>query len=297
MKAAAGRFFIGVDGGGTRCRVRIRAADGTELAFSEGGSANVHADPEGALKTLRETIDQAIAKAGLTAVDRRQTSLGLGLAGIVSMEDSDRISTAFEGYASVTTDSDAATACLGAHKGADGGLVIAGTGSAGFAMIKGTKTSIGGRGFAISDEGSAARIGWETLRQSVQAADGLIPSTKMTLQIMKKFNHDPTGVTRWTKQARASDYGALAPIAFGHAAKGDAVALPIIKQAVHSLLALRAALRRLGATRIALVGGLAEPLQPWFMLETSEAEGEPLFVLALHDAADGAILLAGGTLS
>ena len=296
MKAAAGRFFIGVDGGGTRCRVRIRAADGTELAFSEGGSANVHADPEGALKTLRETINDAIAKAGLTAADSRQTSLGLGLAGIVSLDDSNRISSAFEGFGHVTADSDAATACLGAHNGADGGLVIAGTGSAGFAMIKGIKTSLGGRGFAISDEGSAARIGWEAVRQSVQASDGLTPATKMTLQIMKKFNHDPTAVTRWAKQARATDYGALAPIAFGHATKGDAVALPIIKQAVYSLLALRSALRQLGATRIALVGGLAEPLQPWLLLEKGDAESEPLFVSALHDAADGAILLADGKL-
>ena len=296
MKPAAGRFFIGVDGGGTRCRVRIRDADGSELAICEGGSANVHADPEGALKTLRETIDQAIARAGLTSADIRRTSLGLGLAGIVSLEDSDRIIAAFDGFARVIADSDAATACLGAHNGADGGLVIAGTGSAGFAMIKGTKTSIGGRGFAISDEGSAARIGWEALRQSVQAADGLVPATKMTLQIMKKFNHDPTAVTRWTKSARPSDYGALAPIVFGHAAKGDAVALSIIKQAVRSLLALRNALKRLGAIRIALVGGLAEPFRPWLLLENFDAEDDPLFVSALHDAADGAILLAGGTL-
>ena len=45
------------------------------------------------------------------------------------------------------------TACIGAHAGADGGLVIAGTGSAAIARVRGKETIIGGRGFALGDDG------------------------------------------------------------------------------------------------------------------------------------------------
>jgi len=286
------QYIIGVDGGGTRCRVRLKNKNGAELAYAEGGSANVHSDPEGALATLRATLDQVFHEAGLTELDWSNTALGLGLAGIVSLADSDRIQSSFAGYGHVVVASDAAAACFGAHHGADGGLVIAGTGSAGLAHINGTMTAIGGRGFAISDEGSAARIGWEALRQSLLAADDLRPPTKMTRQIMKRFDNEPTIVTRWTATARSADYGALAPIVFGHAEKGDAIALPIIKQATREILNLHAALQRLGCQRIALVGGLAEPLKPWIELQMPYP-----FVPPLHDAADGAILMAGGKLS
>jgi glucosamine kinase len=291
MNPADCRFYAGVDGGGTRCRVRLRGADGTELAFTEGGSANVHFDPEGALKTIQATLDHAFMEAGLADADKADTGLGLGLAGIVSLDDSARVQTSLAGYRHIKAESDAAAACLGAHAGTDGGLVIAGTGSAGFAIVKGTMTGIGGRGFSIGDEGSAARIGWEALRQSVLAADDLAPTTKMTLHMMKRFESDPAAVTRWTATARPADYGALAPIVFLHAEKGDAAALPIIKKAVAAILNLRAALQRLGADRIALVGGLAEPLTPWIDLSAKDP-----FVQPLHDAADGAILLAGGKL-
>jgi glucosamine kinase len=223
--------------------------------------------------------------------DRSKTALGLGLAGIVSLADSGRIQSSFNGFGHVTVASDAAAACVGAHHGADGGLVIAGTGSAGLAHINGKMTAIGGRGFAINDEGSAARIGWEALRQSLLAADDLRPSSKMTRYIMKRFDNDPAMVTRWTVKARSADYGALAPIVFGHAKKGDALALPIIKQATREILNLHAALQRFGCKRISLVGGLSDPLKPWIKLQMPYP-----FVPPLHDAADGAILMAGGKL-
>ena len=291
MKSDDCQYFIGVDGGGTRCRVRLRKADGSELAYCEGGSANVHTDPEGALATIRSTVDRAIQSAGAVSVDPSKTAIGLGLAGIVSLADSGRVQASLAGYAHVMAASDAAAACIGAHYGADGGLVIAGTGSAGLAYLYGKMTAIGGRGFAISDEGSAARIGWEALRQSLWAADDLGPPSKMTRQIMARFDNDPAAITRWSANARSSDYGALAPIVFGNAEKGDAVALPIIKQATRDILNLHAALHRLGCARVSLVGGLSEPLKPWIELIAPYPFVEPL-----HDAADGAILMAGGKL-
>ena len=54
---------------------------------------------------------------------------------------------------------DATIACIGAHGGRDGGIVIVGTGSVGFAVVEGREFRIGGYGFPISDEGSGADLG------------------------------------------------------------------------------------------------------------------------------------------
>ena len=46
--------------------------------------------------------------------------------------------------------------CLGAHSGADGAIVVAGTGSVGVGLIGGREIRIAGYGFPVSDEGSGA---------------------------------------------------------------------------------------------------------------------------------------------
>ena len=72
--------------------------------------------------------------------------MGLGLAGFKQGSDQTRVSAAFPGFRLVCAANDATTACIGAHAGADGGLVIAGTGSAAIARVQGQETIIGGRG-------------------------------------------------------------------------------------------------------------------------------------------------------
>ena len=69
-------------------------------------------------------------------------------------------------------------ACLGAHGGRDGGIVIAGTGSVGLAMVNGREFRIGGYGFPISDEGSGAEIGLHAIRLALRAHDKRITASR-----------------------------------------------------------------------------------------------------------------------
>jgi len=153
------RLFLGVDGGATRCRARLRDAGGALVAEAEGPPANVYVDFEGAIAAASAQIEAVSAKAGIVAADRARVALGLGLAGLSSEEDAKRVVGRFAGWASVRAANDAVTACRGAHGGADGALVISGTGSAAIARVDGRETRIGGRGFLIGDDGSAARVG------------------------------------------------------------------------------------------------------------------------------------------
>ena len=287
----AAALFIGVDGGGTTCRVRLRAADGTLYGDERGGSAQVYLDFEGALATIRATIAAALERAGLGDAGRRRARLGLGLAGVSNAAIAREVEDALSGFVSVRCSNDAVTACLGAHGGGDGGLVIAGTGSAGLALIDGRETFVGGRGFLLGDDGSGARIGLDAWRRALRAHDGLEPHTVFTRALMAEHRDDPAAVIRWGLKARSGDYGAYAPAVFAAAAAGDPVALAVVGTAARAIAELAEAVRRHGAERVALVGGGAEAIRPYL-----PPEAEARLLRPARDALDGAILLAGGTL-
>src|SRR6516162_11272733 len=121
---------------------------------ASGTAANIHIDFAAAIAALNAVVDAVVRKAGLSDADPAQIAVGLGLAGIEEGSDAARVAAAFPGFGLVRAANDAVTACIGAHAGADGGLIIAGTGSAAIARVQGKETIIGGRGFALGDEGS-----------------------------------------------------------------------------------------------------------------------------------------------
>jgi glucosamine kinase len=287
---AGEQFFLGIDGGATRCRARLRDAAGAMLAEAAGGAANIYVDYVSAVDIISNVIFDVFSR----APHAKSAALGLGLAGLSTAAEAARIAAdlaPIEGVASVRAAHDAVTACLGAHAGADGGLIIAGTGSAGIARVGGREIVIGARGFLVGDDGSAARIGADAVRAALRACDNLGPATPLTDAVMKKFEDDPHLIEQWALTAKPSDYGAFAPLVLEAAGQGDSIALPIVAAAAAAVGALYHAVRSLGAPRVALVGGLSERIRPHLPPDLDAALMRPLF-----DATDGAILLAGGVL-
>ena len=282
-------YVIGVDGGGSRCRARLRDADGRLLASAHGGAANVYLDFDGALDTIRACIAATLRQAGLDSSVGPGMRIGMGLSGAGSRVIAEQVEAAFEGYAEVRVVNDGVTACLGAHAGQDGGLIIAGTGSAGIARVAGEDRIIGGRGFVLGDDGSGARIGLEAWRRALRAHDGFEPPTAFTAKLMGQFDNDPGAVIRWGLRAKSSDYGAYAPATFTAAAAGDPVALSIVTGAAAALGELALAVEAIGAERLALVGGIADAIRPYLPAGLAERLAVPLL-----DALEGAILLVGG---
>lgn len=277
--------FAGVDGGGSTCRVRVRDEHGALLGEAVGGAANVYLAFEAALRTIHQTLDEAAGMAGLGRGDLR---VGLGLAGISSDAVANRVGAALEGFGEVRISNDADVACLGAHGGRDGGLIVAGTGSIGVARVAGRRIAIGGRGFILGDDGSGARLGLAAIRAALRAHDGLDEASPLTTALMTRFDHDPVAVIEWGRAAASSAYAALAPLVAAAARDGDPVALPLMAEAVAAFATLAAALRRTGATRLSFVGGLSATLLPFLPAELAASFAPPL-----HDALDGALILAG----
>ena len=285
------QFFIGVDGGATRCRARIRAASGRAMAEDSGPAANIYVDFDAALRVMRELVATVIAKAGLDAESRGKMALGLGLAGLSSAQDAARVAAALPGWARVEVANDAVTACVGANGSGDGGLIIAGTGTAGIARIAGAARIVGGRGFLLGDDGSGARIGADAVRAALRSLDGLEPMSGLSRALLAKFDANPLRMMSWAQTAKPGDYGAFAPLVFEAAREGDSGALEIVARAAGAIVAIFRALQALGVERIAIVGGVAAPLRPYL-----PAEVEARLRTPEHDAVDGAVLLVGGAL-
>jgi glucosamine kinase len=284
---AENSFFMGVDGGGTKCRIRIRGQDGGFLSEAVGGLANLYSDLDGALATILATITEALAKAGLKPEDRRHMHVGLGLAGAVTEETTTAVRRALRPFASVSVDVDAYAACLGAHDGGDGGIVIAGTGSAGLALVQGQRHWIGGFGFPLGDQGSGAMLGRSALRRAALSLDNLIPASPLLDELLGQFNRDRDAFAEWARHALPRDYAQFAPRIFAAAAQGDRHGHALVEEAAQAVARLANELLARGAPRIALVGGLARPFAPYLPHQL-----KPHLVQAKRDPLDGAIMMA-----
>jgi glucosamine kinase len=280
-------LFIGVDGGGSGCRARIEDADGRRLGAGTAGPATLRFGIDRALTEVETACRAAAAEAGLAPSALAEMDAGVGLAGTGRKGVLEALKARPHPFRSVVYVNDANIACIGAHSGRDGGIVIIGTGSAGLAMVERREVKVGGYGFPISDEGSGADLGLRGVRLAMRAFDGRIAATRLTEDIMVRFGNDPFAVVAWMDHATATDYATLAPLVMRHAQSGDAVGRRIVRDAAEEIDALAGRLIECGARRIALIGGLASPMEPWLAPEIRRH-----LVPAQGDAIAGALHLA-----
>jgi glucosamine kinase len=276
--------FLGIDGGGSRCRARIRRADGTILGEAVGGPSNIYQDFRGALDTIIATAAEAAALAG---VNTSALHAGLGLAGIVTSVGKEKIEGTKLPFASVSVDNDAYAACVGAFSGGDGGIVIAGTGSIGFALVGGERHMVGGWGFALGDHGSGAWVGHHAVRRAALALDGLLQPTELIAEVLAHTGKTRLELSRWSEGARPKDYAQFAPAVFGSAAKGDVQGMMIVIEGAAAISNLGRALLARGAKSICLLGGLSKVYPPYLDADVQRAMAEPQ-----ANAVDGAIMMA-----
>lgn len=279
-----GLYFLGIDGGGSRCRARVRDASGRLLGEAIGGSSNIHQNFDGALANIVATAAEAAAKAQLKTTDLHA---GLGLAGIVTPVGAERIVDARLPFASVTADNDAYAACVGAFAGGDGGIVIAGTGSIGFAVIKGVRHMVGGWGFALGDHGSGAWLGHHAVRRAALAIDGLLQPTPLIVEVLSRVGSNRFDLSRWSERATPKDYAEMAPLVFECAAKGDVVGMTIVIEGAAAISSLGRALLARGAGKLCLLGGVSKVYPPYLDADVKQALAAPG-----ADALDGAIMMA-----
>jgi glucosamine kinase len=278
-------LLLGVDGGGTQCRARLANAEGAVLGQGLAGPANIRQGVEASLAAVCAAADQCLQQAGLRS-DCRIIAC-LALAGACEPDTLAQAQAVPLPFWRVILTSDARAACVGAHAGRDGGIVIVGTGSVGWAIAKGKDYRVGGWGFPVSDEGSGAWLGCEGLRRVLWAHDGLIPWTNLLRSLFRRFAGDGYAIVRWMDGAHPRDYASLAPTIVAHAGQGDAMAVELVKAAATHIDAIAARLLACAVPRLCVMGGLAEAILPFLSASTQRSLLPPL-----GDALSGALHLA-----
>jgi glucosamine kinase len=282
-----GTLLVGVDGGGTRCRARLCAASGTRLADAVTGPANIRLGFKLAMISVMSAIEQCLDQAGLSKQELEKITACLALAGASEPTQLALARRQRYPFAQTLLVTDAQAACVGAHRGGDGGVVIVGTGTIGWGEIAGRQVRVGGWGLPVSDEGSGAWLGCEALRHVLWAHDGRVPWTGLLDELFNHFRREPHAIVRWTTRASPRDYGSFAPLVVSHASRQDPVAIELMRRAAGHIDALAARLLAADVRPLALVGGLADIMTQWVSSDTRMHLIQPA-----GDALDGAIQLA-----
>ena len=282
------QYFVGVDGGGTSCRARLEDGQGKLLGEGFSGSANVFQQPEKTIVSIIAAVDQSLKSAGLAKSTKQFIHAGIGLAGA----EFDKSITFLEHwqhpFASMKFHNDAYVACLGAHAGNDGALMIIGTGVKGWLNYEGKQLQWSGYGFPLDDKGGGAWLGLRLVQQSLYSIDGIFPSSKLTKEVLERFDNDGKKIVSWSANASSADYGSFAKLVVEGYHSNDPIAeLIVAEQKLHIEKILQAILEKMDdGLGLALLGGLAPFVSSILQNDLSTRLQKPKL-----DAKKGAILM------
>lgn len=279
-------LFLGVDGGGSRCRARLETAEGVRLGEGVSGPATMRLGLDAALASIMDATRMALAQAKLGESALAHTCAGIGLAGTGHEGARAALESWRHPFAGAWFEGDGYLALLGAFGGGPGGVVIVGTGSIAVTHLGGKTVRIGGYGFPVSDEGGGAALGLAALQRALRSWDGRAETSDFSREVLARFD-DPSTLASWIGEATATDYATFAPIVVKHATAGDAEARELMNQSGARIAELAQALFMLGVRRVALSGGLAEHVEPYLPREVRDRLSTPK-----SDAMAGGILLA-----
>lgn len=256
-------LFIGIDGGGTKCRASIMDADLQVLGTGVGGPANPFQDVQQAKDSIQTATELAINDAGLPRSAINELIAGAGLAGVNIPSLYDVMSAWDHPFKELHLTTDLHIACLGAHNHAEGAVMICGTGSCGYSCVNDQSLLIGGHGFPIGDKGSGAWMGLEAMQAILLESDDLGPKTSLSESIGNFLQATGVMIVERMFGAKQCDYAKLAIFVVDAAKAGDAVALRIVEEGAAYMSAVA---RKLWATqprRMSIIGGLAPHIIPW----------------------------------
>ena len=278
---------VAVDGGASGCRLAAFDARGARLAAVRvERHASLSLDPVEAADAVREGIERLRGVAGFRpgeTVDGVGAVLVAGLAGSLRPARRDAFRAALDLDVTIVTDGEAQL--LGATGGGPGACLAVGTGSVvHWLEASGATGMVGGWGFPVGDEGSAAWLGLRLLQAYLEARDRGRRDAAPFRALEAIVGDDVASLQAWTTASRSTDFGALASVVTTHAALGDGLATDLLENGAtccERLLSIAPA----GLPRY-LVGGLAAVYAP-LLIGRGVALREPR-----GDALDGLAHLA-----
>lgn len=262
-----GQLFLGIDGGGSKCKARLVDAAGNLLGEGLAGPANAFQDRRQACQSIVESARCALGAAGLPDATLDQLAVGAGLAGVNIPRVAGEMGDWQHPFGQFYLGTDIHIACLAAHGGEEGVVIVAGTGSVGYSTRGGV--SYGAHGFPLGDKGSGAWLGLEAMKAVLLALDGLGPDTGLSTRVESQLGARGLDLVDAMAGASQRDYGALAPLVLQCAEQGDPVARGIVEEGASYLSDMAAKLLSGSEAALCMLGGLGEKLQSWMRPEVA----------------------------
>jgi N-acetylglucosamine kinase-like BadF-type ATPase len=308
------RYYLGLDGGGTKTAAVILDENRRETGSGFGGPCNIATGDDAALAvSVKQATESALKSAGLPR-DTRFAGVCAGVAGYTAKSrrvEFSRILADCIPADSHRVDPDFAIAYWGASNGEPGIIVIAGTGAGVFGRTADGKTArADGRGYILGDRGSGFRMGLQALKRIVQFEEEQIPHLSLSRQILDSIGAaDLDDVVEWLyRDFTPSRVAALMEVLAAAGEEGDPEARHILRSGARALAngSVRLVARKLGIDegplRLYLAGGIWDG-SPYYRTAFERAiigpggnwkpTPSPVEILEpLNDAAYGAALLA-----
>jgi N-acetylglucosamine kinase-like BadF-type ATPase len=247
---SAARFFLGVDGGGTKTEFVCIDAAGTVAARQiEGTTYHLQVGLDGAVRALEAGIAGICAQLDITPADLAYAFFGLPAFGEDSAIDPllDGHCRRLLGHDRYCCGNDMICGWAGSLACADGINLVAGTGSIGYGERQGKAARVGGWGEVFGDEGSAYWIAIQGLNAFTRMSDGRLPRGPLHGIFRRRLglaaDLDICAKVMGERGLERDGIAALAPIVAEAAAAGDPAAIRIHDGAAEELAALAEALR------------------------------------------------------
>ncbi|MEE0927905.1 MAG: BadF/BadG/BcrA/BcrD ATPase family protein [Acutalibacteraceae bacterium] len=293
------KYFLGVDGGGTKCDFLLTDANGKTVAKAVLGSCNpIDIGMEAALKVLKEGFDLV-----LEGISPSQVSVFVGIAGGISGDNKQKIAAFLQKchFAKAENGSDAENAVAAALGLRDGIAVIAGTGSIAFVKQGKSLRRFGGHGYLIDKGGNGFSMGSAALRTALLYEEGSIKEGRILYSLVKEKcgrNSVLEAISDFYSGGKR-EIASYAVLVFEAAKRGDTAALGILKEnaaCIAQLIESAGKAVSQKAVTVALVGGLTSQsgvLLPLIKKELTQKEKYKIEVF-VGSPVKGAVLLAGG---
>lgn len=262
MNSDSTYLIIGVDGGGTGCRVGIESAGGTRLGAGRGGAANVTTDPDGAARNVREAVGNALADAGLNGDALVRATAHVGLAGVLGDAQA-RVLAAALPFGQVVVSDDRVTSAAGALGPEDGVVAAVGTGSFVVRRHAGANRFFGGWGLRLGDQASGAWLGRALLERCLMAIDGLLPQSELTRAALDRFGGDPAAIVDFAVGALPRDYAGFAPSVIDAARADDRHGVALMRAGAGYLADCIGAEPLAAGDIVCLMGGVGPHYAPY----------------------------------
>jgi len=271
-------FLVGVDGGGTATRALLARRGGPVIGQGHAGPSALGQGIPAAWVQIQLAISKAFESAQTALPDWGRCALAAGLSGVSNRPWRDEFVSLNPGFTNLLAETDSFTMLVGAHGGKPGAIVAAGTGSMGEVLRPdGSRTTVGGWGFPVSDEGSGAWIGLRAVRLAQQAIDGRINAGSLVRHVWETCGGDRDSLQAWCDHAGQFAYAQLAPAVFSNEGS-DPAAGQLLTNAAASLDAIALALDPHGGLPLAVCGSIGRRLADRL---------SPAVRSRLVDAADG----------